>query len=238
MRSYIIHMAGDQKRAPNVARLMTELPQPEVIEAVNGRAVLEAGGITVRNGDLHQPRYPFALRAGEIGCFLSHRKCWQKIVDSTDEFGLIVEDDLALDLTIWRDAIALAENSATTESFIRLPAKHRETATQFIATEGEARLFLPRRIGLQTVAQVVGKAAAARLLAATETLDRPVDTFLQMHWVHWQMVHTIWPNGASELTEELGGSTIQSRPTGGKIAREVKRALYRSQVALRPQKHS
>ncbi|MFV1602650.1 MULTISPECIES: glycosyltransferase family 25 protein [unclassified Phaeobacter] len=236
MRSYIIHMADDHKRAPNVARLMAQLPQPEVVEAVNGRAALQAGLVPLCDGDLHRPHYPFALRAGEVGCFLSHRKCWQKIAEGMDDFGLIVEDDLAFEPNLWRDAMALVGNHADKDHFIRLPAKQRESARQVVAQTGAARMFLPRRIGLQTVAQVVGKTAAARLLEASETLDRPVDTFLQMHWVHRQPVHTIWPNGASELTEALGGSTIQSRPAGGKLARELKRALYRTQVALRSQK--
>jgi hypothetical protein len=30
---------------------------------------------------LHRPRYPFALRAAEIGCFLSHRRAWREILD-------------------------------------------------------------------------------------------------------------------------------------------------------------
>ncbi|MFS4581875.1 glycosyltransferase family 25 protein [Phaeobacter sp. C3_T13_0] len=237
MRSYIIHMTGDQKRVQNVTRLMADLPQPEVVEAVNGRAILDQGDVALRNGDLHAPSYPFPLRAGEVGCFLSHRKCWQKIAAGSDPFGLIVEDDLAINPRKWRDVMELIDEHASTDHFIRLPAKLRETPIHTIAQQRDAQLFLPRRIGLQTVAQVVGKAAAARLLVATEILDRPVDTFLQMHWVHGQPVHTIIPNGVSELTEALGGSTIQSRPSGGKLAREFKRMFYRGQIALRSQRN-
>ena len=126
--------------------------------------------------------------------------------------------------------------TADAESFIRLPAKRREAPREQIAQQGESRLFLPKVIGLQTVAQVVGREAAKRLLAVTEVLDRPVDTFLQMHWIHGQRIQTILPNGVSELTQELGGSTIQKRKSGSKLAREFKRSLYRAQVSARPQK--
>lgn len=57
-----------------------------------------------------------------------------------------------------------------------------------------------------------GARRANALLAASETLDRPVDTFLQLHWVTGQPVHTIHPNGVQELAKELGGSTIQVKP--------------------------
>ncbi len=236
MQSLIIHMPGSTNRAANVEHLLYTLPQAEVVEAVNGRDVVAQNGQPLRDGDLHQPHYPFPLSPGEVGCFLSHRRCWQHIVDAGWDHGLIVEDDLALDAPGWGDTLALLAEHADAESFIRLPAKRREVPRDVIAEQGQSKLFLPKVIGLQTVAQVVGREAAKRLLAVTEVLDRPVDTFLQMHWVHGQRIQTILPNGVSELTQELGGSTIQKRKSGNKISREFKRALYRAQVSARPQK--
>jgi glycosyl transferase, family 25 len=121
--------------------------------------------------------------------------------------------------------------------FIRLPFKNREQKGAVIATDGDSRLLLPRRIGLQTGCQVVGRAAAKRLLATSEQIDRPVDTFLQMHWVTGQPVHTLLPNGLSEIAGQIGGSTIQQKTrTSQKLMREIKRAWYRTQVKLRPQR--
>lgn len=237
MRSLIIHLPGDAKRAPNVARLMADLPGARVIDAVRGADVLASGAVQTRPGDLHQPHYPFALGAGEVGCFLSHRTCWQHLLDSGDDYALIVEDDFAADPALWPDVMDLIADHAEAGSYIRLPAKPREVPAQVIAQRGAAQLFLPRRIGLQTVAQVVGRVAAQRLLAASEALDRPVDSFLQMHWITGQPVHTILPCGVSELTAELGGSTIQKKsPASGKLAREWKRSLYRTRIARHPQR--
>ena len=232
----IIHMPGSSNRTANVEHLLFSLPKAEVIEAVNGRAVAADLAEILYPGDQHEPNYPFPLSPGEVGCFLSHRRCWQRIVDADWDYALIVEDDLALDSLLWEDALALIAQQASQESFIRLPAKHREVPTVQISQQGNCKLFLPKVIGLQTVAQVVGRAAAQRLLTATEQLDRPVDTFLQMHWVHGQKIQTILPNGVSEQTEALGGSTIQKRKSGSKLTREFKRSLYRAKVSARPQK--
>lgn len=237
MHSLIIHMPGSSNRAANVEHLLYSLPEAEVVEAVNGRAVAADHADILHPGDLHSPGYPFSpLAPGEIGCFLSHRRCWQRIVAANWDYALIVEDDLALEAPPWTDTLALIARHATDESFIRLPAKRREVPTRVIGQQGESKLFLPKVIGLQTVAQVVGRAAAKRLLAATEQLDRPVDTFLQMHWIHQQKIQTILPNGVSEQTEALGGSTIQKRKSGSKLGREFKRSLYRAQVSARPQR--
>lgn len=237
MRSFIIHMRGDDRRAPNVARLRSLLPQPQVVDAVVGRDVLASGAVAIRPGDLHAPRYPFAPGPGEVGCFLSHRACWRRIVEEGFDYALIVEDDMAPDPAIWPEVLEIIAANAGPDSYIRLPAKHRETPAVVIDTRAHARLFLPRVIGLQTVAQVVGREAAARLLATSETIDRPVDALVQMHWITGQPVHTILPGGVRELTGELGGSTIQKKSRAGNIlARELKRAWYRAQIALRPQR--
>ena len=36
------------------------------------------------------------LSAGEVGCYLSHRKCWQLISNREDPYGCIFEDDVLL----------------------------------------------------------------------------------------------------------------------------------------------
>ena len=230
MQSLIIHMASATARKGNVETLLKALPGARVIAAENGE------GHTSHPGDLHWPHYPFAMGKGEIGCLRSHRKCWQWIVDNDVEFALIAEDDLSLDPDLWQDVLTLIERHATAEHFIRLPAKTRETPAHTLDQQGASRLFLPKVIGLQTVFQAVGKSAAARLLHATEEFDRPVDTFLQMHWVHQQPIHTILPNGVSELTAALGGSTIQKKSrTSRKLMREFRRFFYRRAVTARPQ---
>lgn len=235
MRSLIIHMQGDTKRHKNAQRLMGILPDARIVDAVIGKDVM--ANTSMANGSHHAPHYPFPLGAGEVGCFLSHRKCWQQIVDTGLNYALIAEDDLDIDPAFWPDVLDLITDHCDADSYIRLPAKQREKPAGDVVQNGKARLFMPRVIGLQTVFQVVGYNAAKRLLQASKVLDRPVDAFIQMHWVTDQPALTIVPNGIRELTEALGGSTIQRKTrTSGKLARELKRVWYRAQIARRPQK--
>lgn len=234
MRSFIIHLPGDARRRPNADRLAATLPGARIVDAVRGADVMAVTDL--RPGDLHAPAYPYPMSAGEVGCFLSHRACWQRIVDEGLDHALIVEDDAAFDPALWPHVRALIAAQARTDRYIRLPAKRRERPGLVIAQDGPAQLFLPRIIGLQTVAQVVGRDAAQRLLSATRAIDRPVDTLLQMHWATGQPVHTIWPSGVTEITAEVGGSTIQTKPrAGSKLAREWTRLVYRARIARRPQ---
>ncbi len=233
MRSLIIHLSRATDRADNVARLLRDLPDAEVVEAVDGHDPAQIAEVEQHAGTLHHPAYPFGLNPSEVACFLSHRRCWKMIAEGDAAFGLVVEDDMNFDPTPFAAALDLARRYATADSFIRLPAKARERPTGAIARQGGASLFLPRTIGLQAVCQVVGRTAAQRLLQVTEIIDRPVDTLLQMHWITSQPIHAIWPSGISELG---AASTIQRKTrTSDLLMREVRRANYRAKIKRRPQ---
>ncbi len=188
-------------------------------------------------GNLHRPHYPFALRPAEIGVFQSHRRIWRKLVDEKIDLAIIAEDDLRIDTRRMTAALQMLQPIATPDHYIRIPVKQRETPAQTLAQQDGLRLILPRIIGLQCVCQVVGRKAAARLLAATDQIDRPVDTFLQMHWLTGQPIHALQGSGNQEVAREIGGSTIQSRPPlTDKLTREFKRASYRMKLHLKPQR--
>jgi GR25 family glycosyltransferase involved in LPS biosynthesis len=237
MHSLIIHMSGSTARRENVDRLLRDLPGAEVLEAVDGRLPEVQATVDVLPGTLFTPRYPFPIAGGEIGCFLSHRKAWQRIVDEGWDTALIVEDDLEIDPAKRAALLRLLERHADPERFIRIPPKDREPVTEVTDREDDLCLFTPRRIGLQTTAQLVGRAAAQRLLACTDRLDRPVDSFLQMHWATGQKIETILPNGCSERVFASAGSTVQSksRTFRQKLQAEFLRARYRRLIAGRPQ---
>lgn len=237
MKSMIIHMPSSTLRRQNAEFLRREMPNAELVDAINGRDPEQIAGAVTYHGDLHRPHYPFDLTAPEIGVFQSHRRCWQRIVDDALDYAIVAEDDLSIDPPQFDRALALIADTMSPEMIVRLPVKQRERPAQVLASDGDLRLILPKVIGLQCICQVVGRAAAERLLAATEEIDRPVDTALQMHWATGQPVHTLLGTGNREIANQIGGSTIQTKThASGKLAREIRRAWYRAQVALRPQR--
>jgi GR25 family glycosyltransferase involved in LPS biosynthesis len=213
------------------------LPNAQVVEAVNGHDPIQIADVKTHPGTLHTPRYPFALTAPEIGLFQSHRACWQRIVDDGLEMALIVEDDLSTDPEEFEAALKLVQDHATEESFFRFPIKTREQTAQVIASQGRHQLILPRVIGLQTPCQLVGRKAAERLLLASNEIDRPVDSLIQLPWATGQVVHCVLPSGAREVSGQIGGSTIQRKiPLRQKAGREFKRFVYRSSIKRRSQR--
>lgn len=237
MRSFIIHMSSSTARRPNADQLCAALPNAELFEAVNGRDPDQIAGVTLHPGTLHRPHYPFALRAAEIGVFESHRRIWRKLVEDKIDLAIITEDDLRIDPPRMAQALDLLTPIATPDHYIRIPVKQREVPAQTLVDQNGLRLILPKVIGLQCVCQMVGRRAAERLLAATDQIDRPVDTYLQMHWLTGQPIHALLGSGNQEVAGEIGGSTIQTKPPlTDKLTREFKRAAYRAKLHLHPQR--
>ncbi len=237
MRSFVIHMSSSAARRPNAEKLCSDLPNAELFEAVNGRDPAQIADVALFPGNLHHPEYPFKLRPAEIGVFESHRRLWRKLVDEKIDMAIITEDDLRIDPIRMAKALKMLAAFATPEHYIRIPVKQREVAAQVLAKTNDQRLILPKVIGLQCVCQLVGRRAAERLLAATDKIDRPVDTFLQMHWLTGQPILSLQGSGNQEVAGEIGGSTIQTRPPlSDKLTREFKRAAYRAYLHSHPQK--
>ncbi len=237
MRSFIIHMSSSTARRPNADKLCADLPNAELFEAVNGRDPDQIAGVQLHPGNLHRPHYPFALRPAEIGVFESHRRIWRKLVDEEIDLAIITEDDLRIDPARMAETLQVLAPIASPDHYIRIPVKQREVPVQTLAEQNGLRLILPKVIGLQCVCQMVGRHAAKRLLAATEQIDRPVDTFMQMHWLTGQPIHALLGSGNQEVAREIGGSTIQTKPPlSDKLTREFKRAAYRAKLHLHPQR--
>ncbi|WP_324751889.1 glycosyltransferase family 25 protein [Roseovarius sp. Pro17] len=234
----IIHLERARDRLPQVEATKAALPlRTHVMPAVDGQSMTKQQASAYAQRAL-SPRYPFPLRPSEVATFHSHRACWQRIINDDMPAALILEDDLEIDTTVFLPALELANAHVLDGDFVRFPIKWREDTGRDLATSGDIRLSQHDAVALGMVAQLVTRGAAEALLTATERFDRPVDTFLQMTWVHGARILTAWPSGIREVSEQLGGSTI-SRQDGllQKLRREVLRPLYRRRIAAMAKRH-
>ena len=68
----------------------------EFVEAVDARGMTEREKNVFFDTELFCKRYVKEVRPGEIGCTLSHQKCYRKLVESRDKYALILEDDIVI----------------------------------------------------------------------------------------------------------------------------------------------
>lgn len=228
VESFVITLERATERKPQVARIKSLSPVAcQELSAVDGSLLSqeERARYVVRH--LYQPWYPFDLRVGEIGVFLSHRKAWQAIIDRDLDAGLIFEDDVEIEDGVFQHSFQFALSRICPKQFYKFNVKNRKRSQP-----GQFVTHKPLVVPLGAQAQLVERETAQRLLALTETFDRPIDSFLQLSWLTGIETIVVEPSGITEVSRQLGGSTIQvkQRPVWETIYRNLIRPIYRSQI--------
>lgn len=127
--------------------------------------------------------FPGQLEAGEVGCFLSHRKGWKQLLDSSEEWALIMEDDICIspkgrffiENTEW---IPKKMDLVQLHSLLR-PGREVLISNDIVKVGNEFRLIRqikPCPIGTQ--AYLINRKAASVALQLSSRISAPLDDFL------------------------------------------------------------
>lgn len=233
IETFIIHLERAVERRQQVEKIAAAVQIPaRVLPAIDWKTLPE-GEFQRRAGKkLAKPHFPFTLQKSEIACFLSHRQAWAEISRRGLDAALIIEDDIEINPSIFNAAFELALPFLPESGFIRFPERRREGESLILAQREGQVLFRPAISGLGMVAQLVDANCARQLLTHSETFDRPVDGFLQLHWLHGVEPLTVFPSGIREVSKHLGGSTIAAKKSlSARVYAEFMRPLYRHRLA-------
>ncbi len=238
----VITLRRSTTRAQQVRRIMDRCPVPcESWDATDGAQMSDQQIAAVYQPSLYTPNYPFKLRPGEIGCFLSHRRIWQKMVDEEIPHLLILEDDIEL-LPNFAHSLQHAVETAPKDGYVQFQVRQLRIAGAGRARDDRPRLVRPTVVPLRTSAQLVTLGAARRLIHFTDMFDRPVDAAIQLTWMHGATIFVSSPQCVKEVSASIGGSTIgikkKRRPLLDNIRREFDRTLYRHRIASSSKKHA
>lgn len=96
IKTYIINLKESTERREYVLAEVGrfKFPDMEIVDAVDGRKMSESekqACFDIKRFLYKEGHYPLP---GEIGCTLSHRECYRRLLNSQEEFALILEDDV------------------------------------------------------------------------------------------------------------------------------------------------
>ncbi|XP_074835633.1 procollagen galactosyltransferase 1 isoform X2 [Carettochelys insculpta] len=183
-----VFMINLKRRADRRERMLHTLYEQQIdckiIEAIDGKAMnssqVEAMGIQMLPG-YKDPYHGRPLTKGELGCFLSHYKIWQEIVERRLAKSVVFEDDLRFEIFFKRRLMNLVYDLEEEELdwdliYIgrkRMQVEHPEKSVPHVRNLVEADY------SYWTLAYVISLQGAQKLLAA-EPLSKmlPVDEFL------------------------------------------------------------
>mgnify|MGYP001274586481 CR=1 FL=1 len=232
-KCFVIHLKRAKKRKAFVGKILENIYlKTEIIDAVNGTHLCKEEIDKITSIEpVFRPKYPFKLNSGEIGCFLSHKKAWQKIVDDKLSAGLIIEDDVKVDPVIFNNILEFSLKHIKDYEYIQLQVRKKTKVKNILKSENDVHLIQPTPTLLTTSAQIVSYGAAVKLLEITKKIDRPIDTTLQLFWQTNVRLASINQTGLSDHTLEVGGSTIsEEKAFIYNISREFYRFFYRLNI--------
>lgn len=97
MKAYVINLRTADKRRESVKKQLEkeENIEYEFIPAINGNALSDTERAELFDITKAQYWYGRDIRAGEIGCTLSHQLCYRKLLETAGGGNVIIfEDDI------------------------------------------------------------------------------------------------------------------------------------------------
>jgi len=187
------------------------------------------------------------MRAGEMGCYLSHREIWKAFLAGDDELCLVLEDDVEIGPDFAAVVNALCDDTRDWE-FVRLTGVFPRTAFPLRRVAGEHFLvnYLAQPNGTQ--GYLLNRRAARRLVDYTADMAHAIDMAIDREWEHGVNIMGVVPGPIShqETFETTLGSASRLRLSlrqklmrelhraGGNIRKQLFLAKKRRQLAKNP----
>jgi glycosyl transferase, family 25 len=227
-----------ERRAASRAQLESLGLSPTFVEAVNGRAPdLDLDRILDRRGRLK--RAPKPLSPGEIGCYLSHWKILNRIVDEGIPQALVLEDDFVVTDELPPVLAALASRDLPNYDIVKLAISEPQTKSfEAIAPLTQASSLVRHHNVLNsTLAYVITREGAKRFLGYGMPIRYPVDVAMNRSWRHGMNILGVrpWPILPNLDFESMIGearfSEAAAKAAGG-VALKLERRLRKAYDSL------
>lgn len=207
----------------------------ERVSAVKGSELDESQRQAHYCESLNRKRYHTALSNGEIGCYLSHRKVWQLIVERNLDYAVVLEDDIELIGDV-AQALTALNTIPVSWDIIKLSAYRKRTRKVAYSCVVANQLHLTVHAKPMTgcAAYAITQPAAKKLLQSTSKFGRPVDVDIQHFWEHDIRVLSLLPY---VIAQDLNiQSDIQIQRVGIKQKHWLRRKRQQFMGALNNQK--
>lgn len=230
---FLLNLDASQDRLAFMDQQFADLSlKYQRISAVDGRTLAQAEIDKIYHAKLNAKQFYQPLNKGEIGCYLSHRKCWQKIVDEQLAWAVILEDDCVLNPNLAKIIHMMSVDEPLKNwDYLKLTYLKpgcKLTASAALPHLDNFTLVDFYKVPITTKAQIVSFQGAKKLLAATKQIGRPIDVDIQNYWQLNIRVLGLLP--AAIDAQENFSSEIKkcdsAQPTKKNIKRLLKRLKY------------
>jgi glycosyl transferase family 25 len=172
-------------------------------------------------------------KLGEIGAFLSHKLSWEIISQQSEEFAVVLEDDLLINDDLFTDLNEILK-MVTINDIVDISGRKGfiEKAKKFGQKDVKLTRYSTPPLGM--TGKIIGKNAATNLSAFFPDYMAPVDVMVQKIYQHKIPIWSVNKQYLSHIDQQVGGTTIQAIDITPlrKIAREFKRIFWRLAIKI------
>jgi glycosyl transferase family 25 len=170
VKTYLINLDRSPERLAHMQDILAAAGVRHVrIAAVDGRALAPAA---IAEADA-------SLSPSEVACFMSHRIAWQAIASGDDPFGAVLEDDIHIApslAALLADGDWIPPGADVVKLETMLKPVYLEDAGHEAPAGHRVRRLHSTHPG--TAGYIIGRAAAAGLVARYRHASRPADAYL------------------------------------------------------------
>jgi len=224
-----INLDRDADRRQRMEAELQRLALPgQRFEATLWTALPQAEQDRLYSPALNARQFHKALVNGEKGCYASHLRAWQWLLDSPHAAAVVLEDDVALKPE-FAAVIAAIEQLPAGWDMIKLigrldESKGEKLSRQQALSPGYS-LIDYKRVPSLTAGYVLSRSGAAKLLGSRLPFGRPIDVDLRHWWENGLKIQGVMP-AAIVLDESSFQSSIGDKPRGSGWRKFKHKAAY------------
>lgn len=223
LTTYVINLAGSNQRWETTSSRLTELGVPfERFEAVDGR--VNPHPLFARYDDKLREKYRRrVLSGGELGCFASHFKLWEKCLELNQPI-MVMEDDIIINDT-YPEALALAEKHADKYKYLRFAGTFLRPRTfKKVNTLGPFDVVDHIRGPAGTLCYFITPSAAQVFIDHAAVWYLAVDDYMDRYWRHKIPCYSLMPFPVLLADVETDMTRIKKGKTS--LSLKLKQELY------------
>lgn len=224
---YVISLATDAERRACMKRQLDHLGLPfRFFDGVDGRPFSDE--MRERAAPSRLRRYWNRLTCGEIGCALSHLGAIRAIAADSHPFGIVLEDDVAIDPSFPEFLREIERNPPPFDvMWLCQSSGKRHRVILPVCTLAGRQIRARVYLDYSTAAMIYTREAASRIASSLKVIDAPIDHML---WYNHGVLGLRVVEAHPHIVEQdvTGPSAIGHRrvsPVGprAKIQREIRR---------------
>ena len=209
----------------------------ERISAIRGSNLSEEEITKNYDTKANKKHYMKTMSVGEIGCYMSHRAAWQRIIDEELDYAIILEDDAEV-LSNFTSGIECL-NKLIEWDFVKLQGgRGGRKAIEKLAITPLLSIVHYDSTPVSCLAQAVSKNGAQKLLSASSPFFRPVDVDIQHYWERNIDVIGLEPKIVDKANFDSDISAASQNQGRGLKSKLLPRLKYRIKLAFHKMSHN